>query len=312
MTEVPEHRSVLLDPALAALAVCPAGIYVDGTFGRGGHSQAILSQLGPQGQLWVCDRDPEAIACAQRFAQTDSRIHVHQGCLSELIQFADYHQIKGRIAGILMDLGVSSPQLDIAERGFSFRHNGPLDMRMNPDKGMPVSEWLNQVDQADLAKVLWRYGEEKRAHAIARKIVLARQKAAIETTHQLAQIVTEVLPYQRGKHPATRTFKALRIYINDELAEVELGLNAAREILAPGGRLAVITFHSLEDRIVKQFMREQVTPPSLPRKLPIREAELSRQTSFKWIMKQHKASEQEIIQNPRARSAILRAIVKRT
>ncbi len=312
MTSLLEHQPVLLKPVLAALNILPEGIYIDGTFGRGGHSRAILSQLGQQGQLWVCDRDPAAIECARKLCKSDPRVHVHHGCLSALAQFADHHQLTGRVNGILMDLGVSSPQLDVAERGFSFRHDGPLDMRMDPQQGESVAQWLNSVDQAVLAKILWQYGEEKRARAIASRIVLARQKAPINTTQQLAQIVTEVIPYQRGKHPATRTFQALRIYINDELAEVKTALQAAQQILTLGGRLAVITFHSLEDRIVKQFMREHVTPPPLPRRLPIVDAKLSQKMPFSWVVKQGKASEQEITLNPRARSAILRAIMKRT
>ncbi len=304
----PLHQPVLCDPTLAALAIQPGGLYIDATFGRGGHSQAILMQLGAHGELWVCDRDPAAIAYAHNWRSDDTRIHICRHTLVDLQTWPQAAGIAGRVAGILMDLGVSSPQLDEAERGFSFQQTGPLDMRMDPTSGESVAQFLATASEKAIADILWQYGEEKRSRAIAKRIVLARAQRPITTTTDLVKIVLEVIPYQRGKHPATRTFQALRMHINQELAEVRQGLAAAIELLAPGGRLAVISFHSLEDRMVKQFMRDQVTPQDTPRKLPIRHTDPSQKTDFRWVVKQQRATETEAADNPRSRSATLRVI----
>lgn len=298
------HLPVLLAACLDALAIQPSGRYIDGTYGRGGHSRAILAALGPNGRLLALDRDPEAVRDGQELADQDPRFRIVQSPFSRLAKVAAGIDIDAPYDGLLLDLGVSSPQLDQAERGFSFLRDGPLDMRMDPDSGMPASEWLQSVPESELADVLYHYGDERHSRRIARAICLARQQSPLQTTRQLAEVVAAAHPrWQPGQHPATQSFQAIRIFINQELRELEAVLPAATELLRPGGRLAVICFHSLEDRLMKRFFRgdDQATPhallaqPSLP---------------FKRLGKAIAADSTERRLNPRARSAHLRVGVR--
>jgi len=302
------HVPVLLEATIEALAIKPDGYYIDATFGRGGHSETILENLGKDGKLLVIDKDPEAIAAAR--ALNDSRIIIKHGSFADLNQFVAEEDWIGKVNGILMDLGVSSPQLDTAERGFSFRLDGPLDMRMNPEAGISAKDWLATVDATDLADVIWRLGEERHARRIARVIIAEREKNPIETTKQLADLVAKVVrpkPNQRI-HVATKTFQAIRIYLNDELTDLEKALAGAMNVLAPEGRLVVMSFHSLEDRIVKRFMVEKSRGEQMPRNLPIKNVDVV--CPMKVIKLNLKASEDEIDQNPRARSVRLRVAEK--
>lgn len=305
------HISVLLNEAIEALNIKSDGLYIDGTFGRGGHSAAILQRLSNQGRLIVIDKDPAAIAVAYAHYGKDPRVSiVHQG-FGHIHSIADDLAISGKVDGILLDLGVSSPQLDEAERGFSFMREGPLDMRMDTTSGESVAEFLTHADEKELADIIWRYGEEKFSRKIARAIVETRDTQPIITTLDLAQLIERSIPkVDKFKHPATRTFQALRIYINRELEELEQALAASDQVLKVGGRLVVISFHSLEDRIVKQFMQAQTSPPNLPRGLPIRQSEINSLQKMRWCIKMQRASENEIAQNVRARSAILRVTEK--
>lgn len=299
------HQPVLLTEALTALNIKPDGCYVDGTFGRGGHSQEIIKQLGESGKLLAFDKDPQAIAQAESIAANDDRIHVKQGSFTQLKQTVEDLGWTGKVDGVFLDLGVSSPQLDDAERGFSFRFDGPLDMRMDPDHGMSASQWLASAEERDIMMVLFDYGEEKFARRIASAIVAARQEQPINTTKRLASIVTAANPsHEKNKNPATRTFQAIRIFINQELEDLKICLAQAVDILAPGGRLIVISFHSLEDRIVKRFMREQCKGDDFPVDLPVMHAQLNQ--SMKVIGKAIKAGRAELQENPRARSAVMR------
>ncbi|MCW8828404.1 MAG: 16S rRNA (cytosine(1402)-N(4))-methyltransferase RsmH [Gammaproteobacteria bacterium] len=300
-----EHRPVLLDEVLEALAIRPDGIYLDGTFGRGGHSAAILQELNENGRLLAVDKDPQAIAVAKQRFGGDSRFSIVRGSFTMLGQEVESRGWKGRVDGILLDLGVSSPQLDDAQRGFSFRHDGPLDMRMDPDSGISAAEWLNSAKEAEIAQVLKEYGEERFAKRIARAIVQQRELAPIITTARLAKIVAEANPkWERDKNPATRTFQAIRIFINSELDELELVLNQSVAMLAPGGRLAVISFHSLEDRRVKRFIRDEARGGDFPPDLPLTDIQLNRR--LRAVGKDIRANQQELAVNPRARSAVLR------
>jgi 16S rRNA (cytosine1402-N4)-methyltransferase len=300
-----EHQSVLLTEALAALAIQPNGIYVDATFGRGGHSQALLNQLDSSGRLLAMDKDPEAIAYAKKHFSHDERFTIHHGSFSELKQFALSQNVFGKIQGILFDLGVSSPQLDDPTRGFSFLRSGKLDMRMDSSRGIDAATWLASVSEEELAKVLWELGEERHSRRIARAIVTARSKEPITTTEQLAEIIKLAHPaWQKGKNPATQSFQAIRIAINNELDDLTSGLEQSLEVLAIGGRLAVISFHSLEDRIVKHFIQHHERADSFPAKLPIKQDQFC--PRLKRLGKALKSSEQEILRNPRARSAVLR------
>lgn len=300
-----EHQSVLLTEALAALAIQPNGIYVDATFGRGGHSQALLNQLDSSGRLLAMDKDPEAIAYANKHFSHDKRFTIYHGSFSELKQFALSQNVVGKIQGILFDLGVSSPQLDDPARGFSFLRSGKLDMRMDSSRGIDAATWLASVSEEDLAKVLWELGEERHSRRIARAIVMARSKEPIITTEQLAEIIKLAHPaWQKGKNPATQSFQAIRIAINNELDDLTSGLEQSLEVLAIGGRLAVISFHSLEDRIVKHFIQHHERADSFPAKLPIKQDQFC--PRLKRLGKALKPSEQEISRNPRARSAVLR------
>jgi 16S rRNA (cytosine1402-N4)-methyltransferase len=302
------HQPVLLDAAIRALAIRANGIYIDATFGRGGHSAAILSRLGPSGRLIALDRDPSAARAAQRV--DDARFMFHQARFSELPRVLGDLRIF-EIDGLLLDLGVSSPQFDEAARGFSFRSDGPLDMRMNPAEGMSAAEWIAHANERELTEVIADYGEERFAQSIARAIVAVRSLEPIVTTRQLAEIVAKAVRARQrpkpGLDPATRTFQAIRIFVNQELAELTLVLTNALPLLADSARLAVISFHSLEDRIVKQFMRRHAHPEAAPElaRLPLRGVQLP-QPTLRLIGRAVKADAAEVIGNPRARSAVLR------
>ena len=301
------HRPVLAAEALAALAIRPEGTYVDGTFGRGGHSRPILERLGPRGRLIALDRDPQAVAAARAIA--DARFSITHAPFSALAQALD-EQGAAQVQGMLFDLGVSSPQLDDPARGFSFRAEGPLDMRMDPSQGTSAADWLADASESQLREVIGGYGEERFAKQIAAALVAARRSAPIRTTRQLADLVgAAVRTREPGQDPATRTFQALRILVNRELAEVSLMLPQAIERLAPGGRLAVIAFHSLEDRIVKRFM-QACARPALPRDLPLRASELP-QALLRIVGKPVRPARAETTANPRSRSAVLR-VAERT
>jgi len=297
------HKTVLLNEAVEALDIKADGIYVDATFGRGGHSRAILARLGPSGRLIAIDRDPEALASAAQIS--DSRLTAIQmefGRIGRLVAKADLPGVDG----VLLDLGVSSPQLDTAARGFSFRFDGPLDMRMDPGHGISAAEWLAQASQQEIGEVIKRHGEERFAKQIARAIVAARSSGPVDRTRQLAQIVAKAVPSREpSQDPATRTFQAIRIHINQELEELEIALPQCLEMLNVRGRLVVISFHSLEDRIVKHFMRTQAQPGSLPARLPVRAAELPK-PRMRLVGKPVYPSDGEIAANPRARSAVMR------
>ncbi len=311
MNPVFHHVSVLLDEAVQALAIQPAGRYLDGTFGRGGHSRAVLRLLGGEGRLLGFDKDPQAIAAGQALASEDSRFEIVQRSFAELGDELVSRGWSGQVDGVLLDLGVSSPQLDDPERGFSFMQDGPLDMRMDPSRGQSAAAWIATAAEADIAQVFKEFGEERFAKRMARAVVQRRDVQPFERTADLAKVLTEANPaWEKGKHPATRAFQGLRIYINRELSDLEQGLQAAYEQLAVGGRLVVISFHSLEDRIVKQFMRRLAKGEAdqLPRDLPIRATVF--EPSLRLLGKPIYASEGELAANPRARSAVMRVAEK--
>jgi 16S rRNA (cytosine1402-N4)-methyltransferase len=296
------HVPVLLEEALDALRVRPDGIYVDGTFGRGGHSAAILALLGVRGRLLAFDQDPEALAS---LAVADRRLELIHGRFSTMTRELAARGVT-RVAGVLLDLGVSSPQLDEARRGFSFAKDGPLDMRMDPTRGETAAEWLNRATEQEIREVIRSYGEERFAKQVAGAIVAARVREPFRTTGQLAAVVGgAVRTREPGKHPATRTFQALRIHVNQELAELEMTLPQAVDLLEPGGRLAVVSFHSLEDRIVKNFLREASTADKLPRGVPVRAKDLP-EPRVRLVGRAIRPSDAEASANPRARSATLR------
>jgi len=301
------HAPVLHDEVIAALAIKPKGYYVDGTYGRGGHARSILAALDQDGRLIVMDRDPQAIADARAKFGADERVTViHDDYANMRSRIAALDLLEG-IDGILLDLGVSSPQLDDAERGFSFQHNGPLDMRMNPERGQSAADWLRHADEAEIARVLWEYGEERHSRRIAHKLVEVRQTRPIEDTATLAALISSVVPRPKNnRHPATRSFQAIRIHINQELAQVQQFLETVLDILKIGGRLLVISFHSLEDRLIKRFIKAQSTPPKLPRGLPLRDSEIESVIRLRTNSKAIQAGAAELATNPRARSAILR------
>jgi 16S rRNA (cytosine1402-N4)-methyltransferase len=292
---------------LQQLAIKQDGIYLDCTFGRGGHSQGILNLLGPGGQLLAVDRDSDAINSDYAQAMlADERFKLKHSCFSELESIVKNASLAGKIDGILLDLGVSSPQLDNPERGFSFLRDGPLDMRMDGNAGVSAEQWLASVDEKDLVKVLFDYGEERFARRIARAIVEKRAQSPIKTTRQLTELIEDAVPVrEKHKHPATRTFQAIRIEINRELDELKAVLQQSARVLRPGGRLVVISFHSLEDRIVKRFIRDESGAKYNPGRLPIKEVDIAKGV-LKARGKALKAGKQEISQNPRARSAIMR------
>ncbi len=299
------HVPVLLHEAVEALNIVPEGVYVDGTFGRGGHSREILRRLGPEGRLFGVDQDPQAVEAGRALAGQDRRFHMQHASFADLAELVAAWGVAGRVNGILLDLGVSSPQLDEAERGFSFMHDGPLDMRMNTTTGRSAAQWLADAEEKEIARVLWEYGEEKQARRIARAIVEQRQEKPIQTTGELAALIERVMPRARGrrfKHPATRSFQALRIKVNDELGALKRGLEAGVDALVSGGRLAVISFHSLEDRLVKRFMRDLSRPRQVRKGLP----PVTDHIRLKRVGKAVRAGEAELEANPRARSAVLR------
>lgn len=307
----PTHLPVLQQEAIDGLAIQENGLYIDATFGRGGHSRAILETLGPDGQLIALDQDPQAIEHAQHDTHfsTDQRFHIYHANFSELESVIRAHTNQA-INGILFDLGTSSPQLDTSERGFSFRQDGPLDMRMNPADNIPTAaDWLAQADMKDIAYVLKRYGEEPAARKIAQRICTTRDKHPLTTTQQLADLICDCIPaYQRRKHPATKTFQAIRIHINQELEVLTNTLPQATRLLAPGGRLCVISFHSLEDRITKRFIQAQACDGDPHNDLPIPPPNVT--PSLTPIGRLIRPSQTDIINNPRARSARLRIAEK--
>ncbi len=305
MVQAYAHRPVMLEQVLEGLRIKPQGRYIDGTFGRGGHSAAILDRLGDRGALLVFDKDPQALRVAQERFGDDARVHRWHGSFAELGTAVAELGWAGAVDGVLLDLGVSSPQLDDPQRGFSFMREGPLDMRMDPQAGPGAADWLAQADEADIVRVLFDYGEERHARRIARAIVRRRQEAPIGTTGELARIVAAAVPSrERHKHPATRTFQAIRIHINHELDDLRAGLEQAVQALAPGGRLVVISFHSLEDRIVKRFLRAEARGPQLPPDLPVTPEAF--RPRLRLVGKPVTATAAETGANPRARSATLR------
>jgi len=302
----PAHVPVLLAPVLEGLRIRDDGVYVDATFGRGGHSAAILEALGSDGRLLAIDRDPDAVAAAPPGLTGDERFELVRGEYAQLGDIVRQRRLDGRIDGILLDVGVSSPQLDDPGRGFSFMRDGPLDMRMDPEQGISAAEWLANVDVQELKRILKTYGEERHSARIARAIDAARATAPIERTGELARIVSDAVPRRgaSGRHPATKTFQAIRIFLNDELGQLEQALVQSVDALAPGGRLCVISFHSLEDRIVKRFFREQSREPEQYRGMP--DIPDAMRPKFKLVGKPVIAGDDEISANPRARSARLR------
>lgn len=311
MSEQFQHVSVLLHESIDGLAIKPDGIYIDGTFGRGGHSRQILSRLGENGRLYSIDRDPQAIAEAKTI--TDPRFNIIHGPFSGLKGYVEELGLVGQIDGVLLDLGVSSPQLDDADRGFSFMKDGPLDMRMDPTSGMPVSQWLLTADVEDITWVIREFGEDKHAWRIAKGIVAYRDNEDNEPltrTGQLAKLISDVAPknFKEKKHPATRTFQAFRIYINSELDEIDTALNGALDVFAEGGRLSVISFHSLEDRMVKHFIRKESRGPQVPHGIPLTENQIKALGSAKMkpIGKAIKPTVNEVDVNVRSRSSVLR------
>lgn len=311
MTPTFRHITVLLEEAVEGLLPRADGCYVDGTFGRGGHSRLILERLGPGGRLLGFDKDPLAIATGHTLAAEDGRFVVVQRSFAELADELAVRQLSGQVSGVLLDLGVSSPQLDDAERGFSFLNDGPLDMRMDPTRGVSAAQFIATAAEEEIARVFKEYGEERFARRMARAVVMRRVEQPFERTADLAQVLTVANPaWEKGKNPATRAFQGLRIHVNNELGDLERGLDAALESLEVGGRLVVISFHSLEDRIVKLFMRKHAKGEmdKLPRDLPI--IPKAFEPRLKLIGKPQFASEAELKANPRSRSAVMRVAEK--
>ena len=303
----PSHAPVMHDEVIAGLEIKPKGRYVDGTYGRGGHARSILAELDQDGHLIVMDRDPQAIADARATFGADDRVTIIHDDYANLRERIAEFDLLEQVDGILLDIGVSSPQLDAADRGFSFQHNGPLDMRMNQEQGESAAEWLQRADEAEIARVLWEYGEERHSRRIARKLVEIRATRAIDDTATLASIISSLMPRPKNnKHPATRSFQAIRIHINQELEQISQVLETVLDILKIGGRLLVISFHSLEDRIVKRFIKAHSTPPKIPRGLPLRDSEINTVLRLRSSGKAIKAGAEELAKNPRARSAVLR------
>jgi 16S rRNA (cytosine1402-N4)-methyltransferase len=308
-TDSYQHKPVLLNESLSALAIEPDGLYVDATFGRGGHARQMLQRLGEAGRLIAFDKDPQAVAVARQQFGGDSRFSIRHDSFAGLEQHLGSQNLCGKVNGILLDLGVSSPQLDDPQRGFSFQQAGPLDMRMNDQQGMNAAQWINRAREEEIATVLYEYGEERFSRRIAKAIVRAREQAALTSTKQLAEIVKAAHPrWEKGKHPATRSFQGIRIFINNELKDLDDGLQQSYQCLHKHGRIVVISFHSLEDRKVKHFFKRMISGDELPPGLPVQEKEIDRK--MKLVGKKLKASKQELAENPRARSAVLRVAMK--
>lgn len=303
------HQPVLLKEAIEGLNITQDGLYIDGTFGRGGHAKAILEKLSDRGRLIAIDKDPEAVKVAQKKFGSDHRFEIEHASLAEILNIAKRHDIAGKVDGILLDLGVSSPQLEDAARGFSFMREGPLDMRMDNSQGVSAADWIKRATEKEIVFVLKELGEERFAKRVARAIVEMRAQSDFTTTKQLAEVITKAVPVrEKYKHPATRSFQAIRIFINRELEELQACLEHSLEVLNVGGRLAVITFHSLEDRIVKQFVRKNERDTRYPADFPIKQAELK--ARLKKCGKAIKPASQEVNENVRARSATLRIVEK--
>ena len=308
MTQL-QHVTVLLNEAVEALISNPDGFYIDGTFGRGGHSALILKQLSPQGRLLAIDKDMAAIATATERFSNDARFAIAHDSFASLKSLVAERGLMGKVQGVLLDLGVSSPQLDEAERGFSFMQDGPLDMRMDQTRGQSAADWVNTASEDEIAWVLKEYGEERFAKRMARALVNERQKNPFSRTGHLAEVIKAANPaWEKGKHPATRAFQAIRIQVNRELEDLETVLVQALEVLAPGGRLVVISFHSLEDRLVKRFIRQQEQGDPVPKGLPLREEQLHK--TMRSLGKAIKASDAEVDENVRSRSAVMRVAEK--
>jgi 16S rRNA (cytosine1402-N4)-methyltransferase len=304
-----QHETVFLHEAVDALVTDPSGVYVDGTFGRGGHSRLLLQKLSAQGRLLVIDKDPEAIAAAESLRAQDARVSVGHGSFADIARFVAELPGVSQVQGILLDLGVSSPQLDDARRGFSFTHDGPLDMRMNNNQGKSAAQWLATAPEEEIARVIYEYGEEKFSRRMARAIVAARAQQPLTTTRQLAEIIKEANPaWERHKHPATRAFQGIRIFINDELTDLQNALQVMLDSLVAGGRMVVISFHSLEDRIVKQFMQKHVRGDDFPAGVPVTSSQLN--PRLRLIGKAQKTADDERGRNVRARSAVMRVAEK--
>ncbi|KUJ83976.1 16S rRNA (cytosine(1402)-N(4))-methyltransferase RsmH [Microbulbifer flavimaris] len=301
------HRSVLLREAVDALVTDPGGLYIDGTFGRGGHSAAILERLNENGRVLAIDKDPDAVTYAKERFAGDPRLSIWHGSFADMDRAAATEV--GRVTGVLLDLGVSSPQLDQAERGFSFMQDGPLDMRMDTTSGISAAEWVNTESEAELARVFKEYGEERFARRMAGAIVRRRAERPFERTLDLAEVVKEANPaWEKGKHPATRVFQAIRIHVNGELEDLRQALEKSIELLAPNGRLVVISFHSLEDRMVKRFIRDKERGPTLPRGLPVMDSQIVK--TLRAVGKAVKAEAEELGENLRSRSAVMRVAEK--
>lgn len=305
MTQEYSHQPVLIKEVLTGLSIQPDGVYVDGTFGRGGHAGAILAMLGPEGKLLAMDKDPEAVQSATRQFGGDPRFGIEQGSFAMLGRMVAQQHLQGQVNGLLLDLGVSSPQLDDASRGFSFSEDGPLDMRMDPAHGISAAQWLQEAAEQEISKVLKTFGEERFSRRIARAIIAARHTQPLRSTRQLAELIAAAVPVrEKHKHPATRSFQAIRIYINHELDDVRAVLEQVPDMLAPHGRMAVISFHSLEDRIVKRFIRDEYRGEQPPQQFPL--AGMDYCPRLRPVGKAIRASDEEVAGNPRARSAVLR------
>jgi 16S rRNA (cytosine1402-N4)-methyltransferase len=300
-----QHTPVLLEESLEALAINLGGLYVDASFGRGGHTRAVLARLGPAGRVVALDRDPDAVVAGEALARAQPRFSIVHAGFSQLAEVARQHGIFGSVSGLLLDLGVSSPQLEQPHRGFGFSVDGPLDMRMNSEEGETAGQWLARASEEEIAHVLREYGEERFARRIARAIVRERGERPVTTTRRLAEIVAAASPSrERGKHPATRSFQAIRIHINRELDELRVCLSCVCDVLAVGGRLVVISFHSLEDRLVKRFIRDEARGEQIPRGVPVRAKEIH--PCLRPVGKARRPSAEEVAVNPRARSAVMR------
>ena len=302
-----QHKAVLLEEAVSSLKVRGDGNYLDATFGRGGHSRAIMAKLTEQGRLFTLDKDPQAIAAGLEEWGEDPRFSIVQDSFAEMDRLVQEWQIERNLDGILLDLGVSSPQLDNPERGFSFMRDGPLDMRMNPTQGVSAADWVAGTPEREMTRVFWEFGEERHARRIARSIMRARQQQRLETTTELAALIEDTIGNREKKHPATRCFQAIRIAVNNEMGDLASGLEQAIKQLRPGGRLVAISFHSLEDRLVKRTFREAVRPGKVRRNIP---AHPDWKASLKLVGKAVRPSEHEVSENPRARSATMRVAEK--